>query len=55
MLPLVEALGAGPVDVGAGDVVERGDGVMRTSAGRGALTAWTISLGSSAVQACHMA
>ncbi len=36
-LPLVQALGVGPVDVGAGDAVERGDGVTRTPAGRGTL------------------
>ena len=34
-----EALGVGPVDVGAGDAVERGDGVPRTPAGRGTLAA----------------
>jgi len=32
-LPLVEALGVGPVDVGAGDAVKRGDGVAGTGAG----------------------
>ena len=33
-LPLVETLRVGPVDMGGGDAVERGDGVTRTPAGR---------------------
>lgn len=35
--PLVEALGVGPVNVGAGDAFESGDGVARTGAGAGSL------------------
>jgi hypothetical protein len=34
--PLIEALGVGPVNVGAGDAVEGGQGVARTCAGAGA-------------------
>ena len=36
-LSLVEALGVGPVDVGAGDAVEHGNSMARTAAGCGVL------------------
>jgi hypothetical protein len=35
VFPLVEALGVGPVHVGAGDAVERGDRMTRTAASCG--------------------
>ncbi len=34
-LPLVEALGVGPVNAGVGDAVEGGHGMTRAAAGRG--------------------